>query len=126
MSVAIDDLNHSSLLSVDPQQISAMLGEAATRQGSAFGDADGRLRIDPDSVERDLAKLVLVVVELLRRLMEAQALKRMERGTLDDEEIDRLGEALFKAKAKIEEMREHFGIAEEDFNIDLGPIGRVL
>jgi hypothetical protein len=126
MSVAIDDLDQSSLLSIDPQQVSAMLSEAASRQGCAFGDADGRLRIDPDSVERDLAKLVLVVVELLRRLMEAQALKRMERGTLDDEEIDRLGEALFKAKAKIEEMREHFGIAEEDFNIDLGPIGRVL
>lgn len=126
MSVAIDDLDQSSLLSIDPHQVSAMLSEAATRQGSAFGDADGRLRIDPESVERDLAKLVLVVVELLRRLMEAQALKRMDRGTLDDEEIDRLGEALFKAKAKIEEMREHFGIAEEDFNIDLGPIGRVL
>jgi hypothetical protein len=122
MSVAIDDIDDSGLLSINQADVSAMLNQAAT----PLGDADGRLRIDPDSVERDLAKLVLVVVELLRRLMEAQALKRMERGTLDESEIDRLGEALFKAKAKIEEMREHFGIAEEDFNIDLGPIGRVL
>jgi hypothetical protein len=122
MSVAIDDIDESGLLSINPADVSAMLNQAVT----PLGDANGRLQIDPDSVERDLAKLVLVVVELLRRLMEAQALKRMERGTLDESEIDRLGEALFKAKAKIEEMREHFGIAEEDFNIDLGPIGRVL
>jgi Gas vesicle protein K len=122
----ITDLDHSPLLSVDQADIGAMLNQAATRQAGAFGDADGRLHIDPANVERDLAKLVLVVVELLRRLMEAQALKRMERGTLTDEEIDRLGEALFKAKAKVEEMREHFGIDEADFNIDLGPIGRVL
>ncbi|MEM9500793.1 MAG: gas vesicle protein K [Pseudomonadota bacterium] len=126
MSVALDDLDAAGVLSVGAEDVNAMLNRAVTDPANGLGQGDGRLAIDPDNVERDLAKLVLVIVELLRRLMEAQALSRMERGTLQNEEIERLGEALFKAKAKVEEMREHFGIPEDEFNIDLGPIGRVL
>jgi hypothetical protein len=126
MSVALNDLDVADVLSVGAEDVSAMLNRAVTSPASGFGNKDGRIAIDPENVERDLAKLVLVIVELLRRLMEAQALSRMERGTLQDEEIERLGEALFKAKAKVEEMREHFGIPANEFNIDLGPIGRVL
>lgn len=126
MSVDVDDLSAAGILSVGAEDVNAMLTRAVTDPANGLGQEDGRLAIDPDNVERDLAKLVLVIVELLRRLMEAQALSRMERGTLLDDEIERLGEALYKAKAKVEEMREHFGIPEDEFNIDLGPIGRVL
>ena len=89
-------------------------------------DPDGRLAIDPDHVEQDLTKLVLVVVELLRRLMEHQAMARMDRGTLSEAQIDQLGTALFRAEARIEELREAFGIPIEDFNVALGPLGRLL
>ncbi|MEO0411366.1 MAG: gas vesicle protein K [Pseudomonadota bacterium] len=91
-----------------------------------LADGDGRLKIDPEAVERDLAKLVLVVVELVRRLMEHQALARMERGTLTDLQIDALSDALYRSQAKIQDLREAFGIAPEDFNLDLGPLGKVL
>jgi len=119
MSLHIDDLLAPGF---EDQDLQAVLS-AATRTLS--GD-DGRIKIDPDSVERDLAKLVLVVVELLRRLMEHQALARMDRGTLSDQQIDRLSEGLFRAQSRLEELREAFGIPEEDFNVDLGPLGKIL
>ncbi|MEM7568228.1 MAG: gas vesicle protein K [Pseudomonadota bacterium] len=102
------------------------LTDAVQKAAGALSDEEGRLTLDPASVERDLAKLVLVMVELLRRLMEHQALARMDRGTLTDAQIDALSDALFKAQSKIDSLREAFGIAAEDFNIDLGPLGTVL
>lgn len=93
---------------------------------AALGGPNGRVTLDPDHLERDLVKLVLVIAELLRRLMEHQALERMDRGTLTETQIDALGDALSRAQLKIAEMRDCFGIAEDDFNIDLGPLGTLL
>ncbi len=86
----------------------------------------GQLAIDPERLEKDLAKLVLTLVELLRRVMEGQAVRRMERGTLSDDEIERLGTALLAAKTKIEELKAAFGIEGEELNLDLGPLGSLL
>jgi hypothetical protein len=86
----------------------------------------GRISADPDTVERGLAQLVLTLVELLRQLMERQALRRMESGTLDDDEIDRLGETFMKLAERMDELKAEFGLRDEDLNLDLGPLGTLL
>ena len=85
-----------------------------------------RLDADPENVERGLAQLVLTIVELLRQLMERQALRRVEAGQLDDETIERLGRTLMALESRMEELKETFGLADEDLNLDLGPLGRLL
>jgi hypothetical protein len=86
----------------------------------------GRVRADPESVERGLATLVLTVVELLRQLMERQALRRVEAGGLDDEKVERLGQTLMALEARMDELKDVFGLDDEDLNLDLGPLGRLL
>jgi hypothetical protein len=81
---------------------------------------------DPESVERGLVTLVLTLVELLRQLMERQALRRVEHGDLTDEQIERIGTTLMLLEERMAELREHFGLAPEDLNIDLGPLGPLL
>ena len=76
----------------------------------------------PTIVENGLAKLVLSIIELVRRLLEKQALRRMDAGTLTDEEIERLGNALMKLEEKMAEMKQVFGLADDDLNLKLGPI----
>ena len=88
-------------------------------------DAD-HLSVDPDNVARDLSQLVLSLVEFLRQLMEAQAIRRMEAGTLTEEEEERLGTALMKAKEQIVSLADEFGLSESDLRLDLGPLGRVV
>jgi hypothetical protein len=85
-----------------------------------------RLDIDREEVERGLAGLVLTVVELLRQLMERQAVRRIDQGDLDDEQIERLGLTLMALEERMTELREHFGLDPEDLNIDLGPLGPLL
>jgi Gas vesicle protein K len=85
-----------------------------------------RLDADPESVGRGLAQLVLTLVDLLRQLMERQALRRVDDGTLSDAEIERLGLA-FKALAeRMEELKAEFGLEDEDLNMHLGPLGDLL
>ena len=86
----------------------------------------GRIDADPESVERGLVQLVLTLVELIRQLMERQAVRRVEAGGLDDEEIERLGRTLMLLDERMTELRDHFGLTAEDLNIDLGPLGRLL
>ena len=96
-----------------------------------------RLRLDsaPDSdntsedeaaPERSLAALVLTIVALLRQLMERQAIRRVEDGTVTDEQAERLGSTLMLLDERMEELREHFGLEPEDLNLDLGPLGTLL
>jgi hypothetical protein len=85
-----------------------------------------RLDADPENVQRGLAQLVLTVVELLRQLMERQALRRVEAGNLDDETVERLGQTLMALEARMEELKATFGLEDEDLNLDLGPLGRLL
>jgi transposase len=91
------------------------------RQGRA-----PRLNADPEKVEQGLAKLVLTLVELLRRLLEREALRRMESGGLRDEEVERLGLALYKLEEKIKELQAVFGLQDEELNLNLGPLGNLM
>ncbi len=84
------------------------------------------LDVDPAQIERDLCRLVLTIVELLRQLMEKQAIRRMEGGSLSDHEIERLGTAFERLDEKMDELRTVFGLNEEDLNIDLGPLGTLV
>ncbi len=86
----------------------------------------GRVRADPEDVEKGLVQLVLTLVELLRQRMEKQAVRRVEAGGLSDEEVERLGRTLMLLEQKMAELREHFGLSPEDLNLDLGPLGRLL
>ena len=79
-----------------------------------------RIDIDPDDVERGLAGLVLGLVELLRQVLERQAVRRMEGGTLTDEEIERVGLALMRLERKVRDLATHFGLDEDDLRITLG------
>ena len=85
-----------------------------------------RVEADPESVEKGLVQLVLTLVELLRQLMERQAIRRVEAGGLSDDDVERLGRTLMLLEERMEELREHFGLEPEDLNIDLGPLGRLL
>ena len=85
-----------------------------------------RIEADPENVERGLAQLVLTLIELLRQLMERQALRRMEVGNLDDEQIERLGETFMKLEQRMHELTEHFGLEQKDLNLNLGPLGDLL
>jgi len=85
-----------------------------------------RVSADPESVERGLVQLVLTIVELLRQLMERQALHRMEAGSLSDEEVERLGQTFMALAERMEELKEHFGLTTEDLNLNLGPLGDLL
>jgi hypothetical protein len=86
----------------------------------------GHVHADPETVEHGLAALVLTVVELLRQLMERQALRRVEAGGLDDETVERLGRTLMALEARMDELKDVFGLEDEDLNLDLGPLGRLL
>ena len=85
-----------------------------------------RVNADPDKVERGLAQLVLTIVELLRQLMERQALRRVDGGTLTDDEVERLGRTFMELDKRMEELRNEFGLDEEDLNLNLGPLGNLL
>jgi hypothetical protein len=85
-----------------------------------------RVNADPESLERGLAQLVLTIVELLRQLMERQALRRIDGGGLTDDQEERLGRTFMELDRRMAELREEFGLTEEDLNLDLGPLGRLL
>lgn len=86
----------------------------------------GRVRIDPERVEQDLARLVLGLMEFLRQLMELQAIRRMENGTLTDAQQEMLGTTLMRAEAAIHDLAARFGLTAEDLSLDLGPLGRTI
>jgi hypothetical protein len=85
-----------------------------------------RLETDAESVERDLFKLVLTIIELLRQLMEAQALRRVDEGDLSDEQVEGLGLGLMHLEEAMEELKQRFDLTTEDLNLDLGPLGSLL
>lgn len=85
-----------------------------------------RVDVDPEGVEQGLAKLVLALVEFLRQLLERQAVRRMEGGTLSDEEVERMGLALMRLEQKVHEMAKAFGLDPADLNLGLGPLGRLV
>src|SRR3954463_8872679 len=101
--------------------------ESAARKLEQIGEAfPRRIDADPEKVERGLAQLVLTLIELLRQLMERQALRRMEQGTLDDEQIERLGQTFMKLEQRMEELKAEFGLEDGDLTLDLGPLGNLV
>ena len=84
-----------------------------------------RIDADPEHVEQGLAKLVLTLIEVLRKVLEHQAVRRMDGGSLSDEEVERLGLALLRLSERMDELKRLFGLDDEDLEIDLGPLGRL-
>ncbi len=86
----------------------------------------GRVDLDEKQVANGLAQLVLTVVRLVHELLERQAIRRMDAGSLTQDEIERLGSTLQAQARQIKETAEQFGLTEDDLNLDLGPLGRAL
>lgn len=93
---------------------------------NAGAQSINRFNANPDNAESGLAQLVLTLVELIRKLVEKQAIRRVEGGSLSDEEIERLGETLMKLELKMEELKKVFNLRDEDLNINLGPLGDLM
>ncbi len=106
----------------EKEQISLPYAISDAQHG--FAAIPRRLNIDPEKVEQGLAKLVLTIVELIRQLLEKQAIRRVESGSLSDEEIERLGTTLMRLETKMIELKEHFRI--DDLDIHLGPLGKLV
>ena len=103
----------------DPDLFAAQLREIAP-------GLPERIAANADDIEAGVAKLVLTLVEFLRRVLEHQAVRRMEGGSLTDEQIEQLGLALLRLQERLTELKTAFGLADQDLNIDLGPLGRLL
>jgi Gas vesicle protein K len=101
-------------------------GDSVTLSMPETPGATGRLECSPENIEQGLAKLVLSLIELLRQLLERQAIRRMEGGSLTDEQVEEMGQALMKLEAKIHELATSFGLTPTDLNLDLGPLGRLV
>ncbi|WP_440064032.1 gas vesicle protein K [Streptosporangium sp. OZ121] len=85
-----------------------------------------RVNTDPEAVERDLTRLVLTLVELIRQLVERQCVRRMDQGDLSDEQVEVLGVTLMRLEEAMTELCERFGLSPSDLNLDLGPLGTLL
>ncbi len=90
------------------------------------GTLPSRIDVNTEGVEQGLAQLVLTLVEFLRQLLERQAVRRMEGGSLSDEEVERVGLALMKLEEKVHQLADQFGLRPGDLNINLGPLGDLL
>jgi hypothetical protein len=89
-------------------------------------DRTPRINLDKDNLKNSLGQLVLTLVKLLHELLERQGIRRIEAGSLTDDQIERLGLTLMKQAQEIDRLRLEFGLEEEDLNIDLGPLGQLL
>jgi hypothetical protein len=85
-----------------------------------------RLNLEGNQTKNGLGQLVLTLVKVLHELLERQAIRRVEAGSLSDQQIERLGLALMQQSQEIERLRKEFGLEEEDLNLDLGPLGKLL
>ena len=85
-----------------------------------------RVNIEPDHLKNGLGQLVLTLVKLLHELLERQALRRIDAGSLSEEQIERLGLTLMRQAGEIERLRREFGLEEDELNLDLGPLGRLF
>ena len=102
------------------------LDELSDEIGKLADVENSKLALTPDNADSGLAKLVLTLVELIRKLVEKQAMRRVDGGSLTEEEIERLGETLWKLEMKMEELKKHFNLTDRDLNINLGPLGDLM
>ena len=120
------ELSPENPLAVEPEIDTSHTEEFVEQLRSVTDTLPSRINIDSQSVEQGLAKLVLTLIEFIRRLLEKQAVRRMEGGDLSPEQIEELGLALMRLEAKLHELKTQFGLTDEDLNLDLGPIGRLI
>ena len=112
-----------------PGAMSAALhakNEASEGPAPLSAELPERVNVDPDEVEKGLAKLVLTIVEFVRQLLERQAVRRMEHGSLTEAEVERVGIALERLDQKMSEMAARFGLTREDLKMRLGPLGELV
>ena len=117
-------LTHADLDADD--DLFASLDRAAEELRTLEPALPRRIDANPEEVERGLAKLVLTVIELLRRLLEKQAIRRIDSGNLTDEEIERLGVTFLRLNQRMKELQGAFGLQDEDLNLNLGPLGDLM
>jgi hypothetical protein len=103
----------------NPEELAGMLDRLSSKLPRS-------VNLNPDSIEKDLAKLVLGLIEFIRRLLERQAIHRVESGGLSPGQVENLGLALLKLESKMQELKSIFGLSDEDINLDLGPVGRLF
>ncbi len=113
-------------LQVSPAEIAEAVADLKRQLSAIANTPTDRIDCNPESVEQGLAKLVLGLVELIRRLLERQAIRRMEGGSLDDQQVENMGLALMKLEQKVHEIAGHFNLTPKDLNLDLGPLGKLL
>ncbi len=111
----------SALATMRVREIDALRRELEARRAELVP----RWNADPEDVQRSVAQLVLSLVEFLRKLLERQAIRRMEHETLTAEEVERIGVALMRLESTVHEMASQFGLTPEELNLDLGPLGRL-
>jgi len=110
----------------DPLADKILLAPRNPEQRVAGNALSRRINADPEGVEQGLAQLVLTIVELLRQIMERQALHRIDAGGLDEAQVERLGETFLMLERRMQELKDQFGLEDSDLNLDLGPLGRLL
>ena len=120
------ELSPENPLTAEPEIETAHAEEFVEQLRCVTDTLPSRINIDAQSVEQGLAKLVLTLIEFIRRLLEKQAVRRMEGGDLSPEQIEELGLALMKLEARLQELKTQFGLSDDDLNLDLGPIGRLI
>jgi hypothetical protein len=113
----------TQLTSLDVQEIESLRAELDRLGG---GSSPPRWNADPEDVRRSVAKLVLTLVEFIRQLLERQAIRRMEADTLTPEETEAIGLALMRLEETVRDLGRQFGLAQEDLNLDLGPVGKLM
>jgi gas vesicle protein GvpK len=110
---------------ISPDDMEQAIAGLNQELASLAGGTTQRIDCNSENIEQGLARLVLSLIELLRRLLERQAIRRMEGGTLADAQIEEMGLALMKLEQKIRELASQFGLRPEDLNLDLGPLGQL-
>lgn len=115
-------MSDGDALRLEIEELAALRAELEERLA---GTEPPRWNAEPEDVERSVARLVLSLVEFIRRLMESQAIRRMEENTLSPDEVERMGVALMRLEETVGEIARRFGLEPEDLNLDLGPLGRL-
>ena len=116
-------VNHARVQSNSLNDFTRIMEASRFTKGRNPGE---RLNVDQESVKNGLGQLVLTLVKLIHELLERQAIRRMDAGTLTEVEIERLGTTLMAQAQEIERLRKEFGLTEEDLNLDLGPLGKLM
>src|SRR5205085_2364306 len=111
---------------LSPDQIESAVADIRRELQAVGVTPPSRIDCTPENIEQGLARLVLSLIELLRRLLERQAIRRMEGGSLEDEQVEAMGQALMRLEAKVGEIAAMFGLKPEDLNLELGPLGNLL